>query len=346
MVLTTMLISIVEVSNVFSVLIVFSVFCVMVVFILRLHNEEFRMTSVTFSPRMAVQPLPMIKIRNPFVFNLKTSGDCSPAINDAVCTVSSQVPWISQEMWGVTIADLHPALNNSWSAFKEMIMSQSFIKDSCLQQGSLQHYSECKDKEVHFSPVTSVSAEDFGISPRTKYPLVVILIRHDDIEEESHEVGAIINIIHIRDDLCKMPSCVMAQYLKMTSGHLTTLKQLYVVSDESPKEEKDQTNIESDSVLKSESTEGEDQNVNLCVVCQSGPVTRALLPCRHVCSCRKCFTHLDKCPMCRSPISSYFCISEEAIEASETGQSEQSHLPLRQRLEQWNDWLNQMLGLT
>ena len=49
-------------------------------------------------------------------------------------------------------------------------------------------YSECKDKEVHVSPVTNVSAEDFGISPRTKYPLVVILIRQDDIEEESHEV--------------------------------------------------------------------------------------------------------------------------------------------------------------
>ena len=69
----------------------------------------------------------------------------------------------------------------------------------------------------------------------------------------------------------------------------------------------------------------------LCVVCQYFPLSRALLPCRHTCICASCFSKLDRCPMCRGPITSYFCIrSEEYLNSScpgETGTGNANVLP-------------------
>ena len=45
-----------------------------------------------------------------------------------------------------------------------------------------------------------------------------------------------------------------------------------------------------------------------CIICQCDRVTVALLPCRHTCVCRDCLRRLDKCPMCRGIIESYFTI--------------------------------------
>jgi hypothetical protein len=43
----------------------------------------------------------------------------------------------------------------------------------------------------------------------------------------------------------------------------------------------------------------------LCVVCQEQQVTMILLPCRHACLCHSCSSQIfDKCPMCRSFVTS------------------------------------------
>lgn len=86
----------------------------------------------------------------------------------------------------------------------------------------------------------------------------------------------------------------------------------------------------------------------LCVVCQYFPLSRALLPCRHTCICASCFGKLDRCPMCRSPIKSYFCIrSEEYMppekEINPCKQRQQSHGPTHW-LHDWNDRLTDFLG--
>ncbi|CAL1537739.1 unnamed protein product [Lymnaea stagnalis] len=55
-----------------------------------------------------------------------------------------------------------------------------------------------------------------------------------------------------------------------------------------------------------------------CVVCQTRPVMCALLPCRHACVCLGCFKLLDRCPMCRGILESYFVLGgEDAQEVEE-----------------------------
>ncbi|KAH9507248.1 hypothetical protein Btru_056714 [Bulinus truncatus] len=51
------------------------------------------------------------------------------------------------------------------------------------------------------------------------------------------------------------------------------------------------------------------ENFPECVVCQTKPVSCALLPCRHACVCISCFKLLDRCPMCRGALDSYFLLS-------------------------------------
>ena len=49
-----------------------------------------------------------------------------------------------------------------------------------------------------------------------------------------------------------------------------------------------------------------EEATNLCVVCQNAPVFYTLLQCRHACVCFTCIKLLEKCPMCRGFIDSYF----------------------------------------
>ena len=82
----------------------------------------------------------------------------------------------------------------------------------------------------------------------------------------------------------------------------------------------------------------------LCVVCQYFPLSRALLPCRHTCICASCFSKLDRCPMCRSPIRSYFCIRGEEYMPTEPCSSTSKPPPIFRWFQDWNDRLTDFLG--
>ena len=104
----------------------------------------------------------------------------------------------------------------------------------------------------------------------------------------------------------------------------------------------------------SDYAEGEDEEINSygensCIICQCGEVIVALLPCRHTCVCRDCLQKLDKCPMCRGVIESYFTITNS------TGTGAEQHLEVAtddnpSNSPQWwvnvNRRLNGFLGLS
>ena len=83
---------------------------------------------------------------------------------------------------------------------------------------------------------------------------------------------------------------------------------------------------------------------NLCVVCQNAPVFYTLLLCRHACVCYSCIKLLDRCPMCRGLIDSYFRL-DNALEPElrETSEDDNSgpRLPLWEAL---NNRFNRILG--
>ena len=42
-----------------------------------------------------------------------------------------------------------------------------------------------------------------------------------------------------------------------------------------------------------------------CVVCLSEPKQVLFLPCRHLCVCKDCLVHVDRCPVCRTPFDEH-----------------------------------------
>lgn len=146
-----------------------------------------------------------------------------------------------------------------------------------------------------------VNSETLGQSPRTCYPLVVILARdlagEENGEKDADDVAFMINVIHVKDKVCPLDTNVITRLLKKRNGLTINLQTLYT-----PNEFDDETSA----------------NTAVCVICQEEMVSIALLPCRHTCTCLECFNKIDKCPLCRSYIRSYFVLKLEENANGET----------------------------
>ena len=137
-------------------------------------------------------------------------------------------------------------------------------------------------------------------------------------------------IIHIKDSVCRIASHILATYLKHTTPTSNTslpvathLIPIYATLNDTDDKELSSSDdeIESPTLDKgSTSSCNTKQERNICAVCQELPSTRCTLPCRHACTCSRCYKRLlgaasGKCPMCRTVISSYFVIGDESDQA-------------------------------
>lgn len=155
-----------------------------------------------------------------------------------------------------------------------------------------------------------MNPETLGQSPRTCYPLVVILARdlanEGDGEKDPDDVVFMINVIHVKDKVCPLETNVITRLLKKRNGLTINLQTLYT-----PNEFDDETSA---------------NNTAICVICQEELVSIALLPCRHTCTCLECFTKIDKCPLCRSYIRSYFMLKLDANQNGQTDSNQTNEL--------------------
>lgn len=166
-------------------------------------------------------------------------------------------------------------------------------------------------KTIKLTCSDKVTPETLGQSPRTCYPLIVILARDLSKEEASNksenDVLFMINVIHVKDRVCPLETNVITRLLKKRSGLTINLQTLYT-----PNDDLDESN---------------GTNSAICVICQESFVSIALLPCKHTCTCLECFTKIDKCPLCRSYIRSYFMlkpITDTNQEPPQSGENNQS----------------------
>lgn len=88
-----------------------------------------------------------------------------------------------------------------------------------------------------------------------------------------------------------------------------------------------------------------------CSICQTLPISRAILPCAHVCTCAHCFQKLKYCPICRGTIASYFKTRNESYMNSvpsfmkTSDDSKQGRLTWSEYFEDMSEYINMMLGL-
>ncbi|XP_001945098.2 cell growth regulator with RING finger domain protein 1 isoform X1 [Acyrthosiphon pisum] len=353
--MTAMLVSVAEFSNILSVLAVLMCFCAMFLLIMRnmtvfwLHGEELMFGGNAVHPvQQRIPQMKMMKVHIPFTFKLHETSNSS--YSDLRCTISSQVPYTLQAFWGVSIRELHHFLWKAWSSFQTAVKDDSLLRGHYQHCGLTLHETSHTEKTIQmFMPEGKL---DLGTPPRHCYPLVIFLIRDTPENSTLHpdETVALVNVVHIRDNVCTLPTNILAQYLKQANGQLSSLKQLYLATgnalsyqDDACSDDASQRAVVLDNGGGSLNTSQE----QLCVVCQYYPLSRALLPCRHTCICASCFGKLETCPMCRSPIKSYFCVRNEdyladcALGLEKTGASAK-----RQAFSQWiQNSITEFLGL-
>lgn len=351
--MSALLVSMVELSNIFSVLALLICFCAMILFIMRnmtmfrLNGDELMFGTSVHHIQQHIPQMKMMKVHIPFTFKLLESAKSpySASSTDLQCVTSSQVSYTLQAFWGVSIRELHLFLWRPWSVLQKEVEQGNLLQDFYQHKGAVVHKSTHGDEVFTlFLPQPEL---DLGTPPRLCYPLVVFLIRKDSHTMHPDETVALINVIHIKDSVCTLPTSILAQYLKQANGQLSCLKQLYLATG-NPLTYDDEHPAQSPAVVCTEDEVGsvwQSAGEQLCVVCQHFPLSRALLPCRHTCICASCFGKLDRCPMCRSPIRSYFCIRSEEYMPVEPGIKSPAKMAQPMRwLHDLNDRLTDFLG--
>ncbi|KAK0059861.1 hypothetical protein Bpfe_010720 [Biomphalaria pfeifferi] len=193
------------------------------------------------------------------------------------------------------------------------------------------------------SPAT-VSSQTLGDMPRVRYPVYVFtLVKNEQIitslPDEDNSILGLVSIIHLQDDKVTQNSHIIRQFVKTTGVQLYSLQN-----------DKDNDVTHSSSGSDSEGSDVEEKpRVSECVVCQSRQAKCALLPCRHACVCLGCFRLLDRCPMCRGDIDSYFLLSDSDDDSlEEDSVTDLQHLAVSkyfsQAWERFNIRLNTFLG--
>lgn len=335
--------------------------------VLRIHGEDLVFPTALHhqvSPR--IPQMNMMKVHIPFTFKLVETSKSS--YSEVQCSISSQVRYCVCAFWGASIRELHVCLWKPWNVLRESCLKGELLQRHCLQIGFNSERNPHSDEIISLSlPAPPL---ELGTPPRLRYPLVIFVMRTDpDDQVHPDETVALINVVHIKDNVCTLPTSVLAQYLKQANGQLSCLKQLYLATgnsgsydDESATEvsltlaEPVGQNGAADGralLCENDTSTGaggvwKQASEQLCVVCQYFPLSRALLPCRHTCICASCFDKLERCPMCRGPIKSYFCIRGEEYMPMQTKMPNKNvshgHGPLYNWLDSWNDRLTDFLG--
>ena len=239
-------------------------------------------------------------VKNPFFISIDESFKPNDGLEDGVTfkITSNETFWMVH-YWGVNITQLHKSLELNWNSMRLAILEESFLENKVLQRSKPEMMNiPLESNLINIKPMTKIKPNDLGSSPRSVYPLVVILFINTDEQDlenfkfnpEQNSIVCVITIVHIFDSICKMDTNIISQFTKQKNGQVIALQTLYTP----------ETNIDEDL-----------NKTTLCVICLDNDISRVLLPCRHACICGICYNLIDKCPICRSYIRSFFYIRNE-----------------------------------
>lgn len=211
--------------------------------------------------------------------------DFDSGIKIAINTRSSF--WFSY-YWGPDINSFHARMVLDWRMLKTEVVNESYLKEGdkklFLESVKPELIFE-KHKEILIKP-NSIKVDDLGPSPRSRFPLLVVLfVNEDDLEKELAETDtvALFSVIHVKDKFCPMDSNFVFKLNKMANNQVLNVRDLYARSN--------------------------DIGEGLCLICETEEIEVALLPCKHLCVCEECFgllPHPKQCPICRSYVTTFF----------------------------------------
>lgn len=287
----------------------------------------------------------MTRVHVPFTLSLSPES-CRHEnnIHTVSLSLSSTCDYSIGYFWAVPISTFYKILQAPWATFYQAFhdCDSSLLAGAHSQARSVSRSPHDRRDSVVQSP----GRMELGQAPREVYPLVVVMVRSgSQLAAQPGQVTALVNIIHLKDDTCPIPSQVLSVYIRQGPS-LTLLRQMFLSDGE---------NSDTESAEESETEDspglGSGGGVRArCVVCQVERVNRVALPCRHAASCQHCFDRLQaRCPMCRGLITSYFKLFPDAeVSPEPETQPQETDGPRRGWRTWWrryNDWVNNVQGL-
>lgn len=114
-----------------------------------------------------------------------------------------------------------------WRMLKANIVNGSYLKDNSGNSLYLESIKPelifDKHKEIIIKP--SISSDALGPSPRTRFPLLVVLfINEDDLDKELTDTDtvALFSVIHVKDKYCPMDSNFIFKLNKMANNQVSS----------------------------------------------------------------------------------------------------------------------------
>ncbi|KAH3848003.1 hypothetical protein DPMN_090339 [Dreissena polymorpha] len=341
----------------------------MVVFILRLNGEHFMSSSATHYN--VVQEKQMSVLHNPFSvqINQKEISSLSAGLHIAV-SVSTETK--VAVFWGVNIQAFQLELNRPAGKIASRLQSGETFEGHFVHKEGAEILAPADDVvQWHLICPSELVEDRLGESPRSMYPAVIVMLREDtDIPQNTTAIMLQLTVIHLKDSLCSLDSHIVYQFVKTNQNGIISLQPIFVSHDEetnipadnqtlsseiSPKDG-NETDLQENLNIHSEDCKGHQQNNDdyqqsdescdirgCCCVCQTLPVFYTLLPCRHACVCRSCVKLLDRCPICRGYIDSYFRVAGRNSASETELQSNQEENNMT-RWQAFNNWFNDMFG--
>ncbi|XP_039177070.1 cell growth regulator with RING finger domain protein 1 isoform X1 [Crotalus tigris] len=233
----------------------------------------------------------MQQVKNPFSLEIK-NPEITSASNGITLVSNCLEDCLLTCYWGCSVQKVHDALQKHAYSFR-IKTPQSFEDAMCHEYLYCQQYcikkAEKEEKHSRLPEVTKI--HDFGLVPRSRYPLVVLLTLADEGNREIYDIISMVSIIHIPDASYRLSCRILYQYLLLAQGQFHDLKQLFMSANSNASSLNDSFSSErtEDHVLL-EKTESEvlEESRKDCIVCQNRAVNWVLLPCRHTCLCDEC----------------------------------------------------------
>ncbi|XP_019581293.2 cell growth regulator with RING finger domain protein 1 [Rhinolophus sinicus] len=261
----------------------------------------------------------MRQVKNPF--GLEIANPSSASITTGITlTTDCLEDSLLTCYWGCSVQKLYEALQKHFYCFR--ISTPQALEDALYSEYLYQEqYFIKKDskEEIYCQLPKDTNIEDFGIVPRSRYPLVALLTLADEDDREIYDIISMVSVIHIPDQNYKLSCRILYQYLLLAQGQFHDLKQLFMSANNnstpsnnpSPEEQStDQSLLEKAGLSESE-VDPPEENSKDCVVCQNGTVNWVLLPCRHTCLCDGCVKYFQQCPMCRQFVQESFALCSQ-----------------------------------
>ncbi|XP_030855376.1 cell growth regulator with RING finger domain protein 1 isoform X3 [Strongylocentrotus purpuratus] len=311
----------------------------------------------------------------PFTVKFAEESSAPASLKDGVeLTVQTGVPCFLQGFWVVDC-----------TAFSEMLRStrtertrdlEEKLQDISCSSSNKYFLNADTSKSIHLKISDDIRGDkagsgsetdlDLGPTPRSKYPLVILVSLHDeDYETWSHNVSihTMLWVVHLPDSIITKPLHIISQMLITSQGLVCDVQKMYMAADETSLSEETGS-------LPEVQTPGDDDNSRpcnehqvppashggdcpsdggldfsrRCIVCQNAPITRVIIPCRHACVCEMCLGVLNACPMCRGVISSHFRLDCTGNREDDSDEIEDGESDWKTRLWNMNETLNAWFG--